>query len=94
MEEKTISKNHKLNVINRKYVLITGVTDVITFDLNQVLLETEDGMLDIKGKDLHVTKLTVEKGEIEIDGRLDSFVYTDIKSHTKETENFLKKLFK
>ena len=53
MEELPVSgKIHKISSNNRKNCSVTGVTDVISFDLNQVLLETEYGMLTIKGKTL------------------------------------------
>jgi len=49
----------------------------LLFDVQEVRLETEQGMLQIKGEDLHVSRLTLERGEIDIDGRIDSFVYMD-----------------
>ena len=50
MEERTtVSKNHKLVVNNRKTSLVTGVLDVLSFDLNEVFLETEQGMLISRG---------------------------------------------
>ena len=63
MEEKQVQKPHKLVVNNRKTSMVTGVLDVLSFDLNEILLETEQGMLMVKGKDLHVNRLSVEKGE-------------------------------
>ena len=54
MEEKQYSKAHKLILSNRRTGTITGVSDVISFDITEVLLETEQGMLMIKGADLHV----------------------------------------
>ena len=72
MEELPVSgKMHKISSNNRKNCSVTGVTDVISFDLNQVLLETEYGMLTIKGHDLHVGKLSVDKGDVEVDGKKD-----------------------
>lgn len=67
---------------------------VISFDLNEILLETEQGMLLIKGKDLNVTKLTLDKGEVEIDGRVDSLTYSDMKPGLKGENGFLERLFK
>ena len=64
MEEKQVQKPHKLVVNNRKTSMVTGVLDVLSFDLNEILLETEQGMLMVKGKDLHVNRLSVEKGEV------------------------------
>ena len=52
MEERTVPKNHKLVINNRKTSTVTGVTDVLSFDLNEILLETEQGMLMVKGANL------------------------------------------
>ena len=59
MEERVPSGSHRLVVNNRKGGAMTGVTDVIAFDMNEVLLETELGMLMIKGKDLQDRKSVV-----------------------------------
>ena len=61
MEEQRIAKSHKLVVNNRKTSMVTGVLDVLSFDLNEILLETEQGMLMVKGTDLHVNRLSVGK---------------------------------
>ena len=58
MEERQIMKNHKVVVNNRKTSTLTGVLDVLSFDLNEILLETEQGMLMVKGNGLHVNRLT------------------------------------
>ena len=49
MEERQIAKAHKLVINNRKTSMVTGVLDVLSFDLNEVVLETEQGMLLVKG---------------------------------------------
>ena len=67
---------------------------VISFDPNEVLLETEQGVLLIKGTDLNVTKLTLEKGEVEVDGRVDSFTYSDLKPGMKGENGLFNRLFK
>ena len=94
MEERQTSKTHKLLVNNRKIMNITGVNDVISFDISEILLETEEGMLLIKGSDLHVNRLNLEKGEVDIDGNLNSFAYSEISSYTKKGESVFKRLFK
>ena len=68
--------------------------DVLSFDVGEILLETELGMLMIKGNDLHVNRLTLEKGEIDIEGKIDSFTYSDVKASSKQGESFLGRLFK
>ena len=78
MEEKQAvrSGSHKILMDNRKKGSITGVADVISFDLKEILLETTMGMLTIKGQDLKVTRLSVEKGEVDLTGQIDSMTYT------------------
>lgn len=94
MEERIVSKgSHKLTISGRKNALITGVNDVLSFDANEVLLETEQGVLMIRGDELHVNRLTLEKGEIDIDGRVDSLTYSD-GAYNKSSESFLGRLFK
>ena len=94
MEEKQYSKAHKLILSNRRTGTITGVSDVISFDITEVLLETEQGMLMIKGSDLHVNRLTLEKGEIDIEGRIDSLAYSEVTSFQKQGESLIGRLFK
>lgn len=94
MEEQRIAKSHKLVVNNRKTSMVTGVLDVLSFDLNEILLETEQGMLMVKGTDLHVNRLSVEKGEVDLSGNIDSIAYSSASPAGKQAENFLSKLFK
>ncbi len=95
MEERAASKSgHKMVISNRKNGVLNGVIDVLSFDVGEILLETELGMLMIKGSDLHVNRLTLEKGEIDIEGRIDSLVYSDVKKPAKQAESLLGRLFK
>ena len=94
MEERTTQKNHKLVVNNRKTSLVTGVIDVLSFDLNEILLETEQGMLMIRGGELHVSRLSLDKGEVDIDGRIDSFTYSENAGYGAKGESLLARLFK
>ena len=94
MEEKQYAKAHKFILSNRRTCTITGVSDVISFDITEVLLETEQGMLMIKGSDLHVNRLTLEKGEIDIEGRIDSLAYSEVTSFQKQSESLIGRLFK
>ena len=95
MEERTIQKNHKLVVNNRRTSLVTGVLDVLSFDLNEVLLETQQGMLMVKGSDLHVNRLSLEKGEVDLSGNIDSIAYSSSTAQTgKQGENFFSRLFR
>ena len=95
MEERQLVKpqNHRLVINNRKTGTVTGVLDVLSFDLNEILLETEQGMLMVKGTDMHVNRLNLEKGEVDLAGNIDNISYSDIHSGAKAGENLLSKLF-
>lgn len=94
-ERNTVAaKSHKVLLINRDSGAFSGVVDVLSFDVAEILLETDMGMLLIKGQDLHVNRLSLEKGEIDIEGRIDSLTYSEIKSAGKQAESFLGRLFK
>lgn len=94
MEENKGIKSHKIALTNRKNVNMTGVLDVISFDITEVLLETEQGMLNIRGKDLHVNRLNLEKGEVDVEGTIDALSYSQVPTSIKKTEGILGKLFK
>lgn len=88
------SRMHKVMMTNRKNCTINGVNDVLSFDIHEILLETEQGMLMIKGDELHVNRLTLEKGEVDIDGRIDSFTYSDMGGMGHKNESLLSRLFR
>ena len=94
MEEQRIAKTHKLVVNDRKTEAGTGVLDVLSFDLNEILLETEQGMLMVRGTDLHVNRLSVEKGEVDLSGSIDSIAYSGIAQTGKRDGGFMARLFK
>lgn len=94
VEEKQYAKAHKLLLNNRRTGTVSGVTDVISFDIAEILLETEQGMLTIKGADLHVNRLTLEKGEVDIEGRIDSMSYSEVTDFHKAGASLLGRLFK
>ena len=96
MEDLTQQKArmHKVSLMNRRSCILTGVSDVLSFDIHEILLETDQGMLMIKGDDLHVNRLTLEKGEVDVDGRIDSFTYSEATSGGAKGESFLAKLFR
>ncbi len=92
MEEKK-SAHHTFYMSDRREANLSGVQDVRSFDEQEIILETELGVLLIRGSGLHIGRLTLEKGEIDISGRVDSFVYTD-KKGSKNGESFLARLLR
>ena len=87
-------RQHKMAVQNRKSCSLTGVADVIAFDEGEVILETDMGVLVIKGHELHVKRLDLEKGEVDLDGRMDSFFYSEQRNSAAKGESFLGRLFR
>ena len=85
---------HKFLVQGRKATELTGVKEVVSFDAKEVVLNTTMGALIIRGNDLFVKRLTVEKGEVDLEGQVDSFVYTDKPGKAGEGESLLKRLFR
>ena len=93
MEEKVVNISHKLILDNRKEASVTGVRDGISFDEKEILLQTADGKLQIRGSGLHVKGLNLEKGEATLAGHVDSLVYLSKDSVRKE-EPLLKRMFR
>ncbi len=77
---------------NREDGFFSGITDVLSFDTDEIVLDSELGGIILKGSELHIKNLNLDNGEVSIEGRVDSFVYT--KSKGKDKETLLKKIFK
>lgn len=88
------TRPHKLVLENRSAGTITGLRDIVSFDENQIVLDTDMGLLTIKGKNLHVSRLTLDKGEADVDGDIDSLVYSSNDSYRKSGESLFARLFK
>ena len=92
-ENKIVSKAHKITLNNRRNGSLTGILDVLSFDISEILLETEQGMLHVKGKDLHVNRLNLEKGEVDIEGTVESLSYSQLPVSLKKPDGFWAKVF-
>lgn len=93
MDEKTGTGSHRIIFSGRQSGNLTGIRDVVSFDENQVVLDTDMGLLTIKGRDLHISRLTLEKGEVDMDGTVDSLAYSSNEGYRKAGESFLERLF-
>lgn len=69
------AQSHKLTMIDRGHIEITGVIEVISFDNEMIELETTEGAVRFTGTDLHVKRLTLERGEVDLEGRIKEIVY-------------------
>lgn len=94
IEEQQPVKPHRLTLQNRAALQITGVTDVISYDPGEIILETSAGLLLIKGSELHMNHLSLEKGETGVDGTVDSLTYSEAHHGARQAERFLGRLFK
>lgn len=93
MEEKKNLLPHRLVLDARQAGCVTGVRDVSSFDEKEILLFTDEGKLQIKGDKLHVRQLNLEKGEVELSGRVDSLIYLS-KGEDKSPDSLFKRLFR
>lgn len=78
---------------NRRKLSISGVLDVLSFDDQIVILETELGMLTIKGEDLRINKLSIDTTEVVIEGTINNLNYSE-KQDKKSSGGFIGKIFK
>lgn len=94
-ERKNISNTVIQNLIleNREKLSISGVLDVLSFDDQVVIVETELGLLNIKGNDLRINKLSIDTSEVIVEGDIYSIIYSE-KDTGKGTTSLLGKIFK
>lgn len=93
MAEERVRTSHRLILENRQNGTITGVLDVTSFDEKEILVHTQAGKLVIKGEQLHVKRLNLEKGEVDIEGKTHSLTYLS-KTPEKQEETLLRRLFR
>lgn len=92
-EEKKYTK-HCVIIDQRENISITGVNDVISFDEEAIVAHTEMGIIVLKGTDLHVNKLNLDKGELEVDGEFLGLTYQEDNAFNKNGNSFLGRIFK
>ena len=94
-ERKSISNNVIQNLVleNREKLSVWGVLDVLSFDDQVVIIETELGLLTIKGEDLRINKLSIDTSEVVVEGDIFSMNYSE-KEMEKKGGSILGKIFK
>ncbi|AVP55950.1 hypothetical protein K144313037_24330 [Clostridium tetani] len=96
MERKDIKVTEEkstLKIESRKRIFLDGVSDVVSFNEEQIILNTNLGTLHIKGEELKMSKLDVQNGDVIINGTINSCIYLN-KENKKNKEKLLSKLFK
>jgi sporulation protein YabP len=77
MSEERRASKHKLTIEHKENVTITGVVDVISFDEEQVVCDTDMGVLILRGINLHVSNLNLDSGLLDIFGEIVSVNYEE-----------------
>ena len=80
---------HKLTLNQREALNLTGVTEVVSFDDSTVILKTHLGTLHVLGENLVLKTLSVEGGQVAVDGHVSSLVYEE-----PRPERLLRRLFR
>ena len=81
---------HRLELIGREQLTVSGVEDVERFDETGIVMSTGVGTLVITGEDLHIGKLSLDGGELHVDGRIDAISYDE---GGQEQSGFFLRLF-
>ena len=67
----------KLTLEDRRRLTVTGVQDVESFDENAIVLHTNRGLLIVRGRELHLRQLSVDGGQVAVDGAVDALIYEE-----------------
>ena len=81
---------HELRLENRARLNVTGVREVESFDESAVVLHTAKGVLVIRGQSLHLQTLSIDGGQVAVDGTGDALVYEE----TQKQGGFFSRLFR
>ena len=75
----SIVLNGEINLVmeNRNRLTVSGVSDVDSFDEQTVVIFTQMGELTVRGSDLHIINLSVDSGELSLEGTVNSLTYSD-----------------
>lgn len=100
MDDRKIMSQNNSNIIqnlileNREKLTITGVVDVLSFDDQIVIVDTQLGLLTVKGEDLRINKLSIDSSEVVIEGEVFNLGYSEENLNKKTSGSLLGKIFK
>ena len=83
--------SHRIILEEREQLVISGVEEVESFDENTIFLTTAQGPLEIQGEGLHIEKLSLDGGDLKVEGEIDSLTYEDDR---RERGGLLARLFR
>ncbi|MDF2568589.1 MAG: yabP [Sporomusa sp.] len=91
IDNKTPKWRHQLTLVDREELIVDGVVSLGSYDEKEIVMETEQGMLIIKGEGLNIKQLNLEQGNIIIEGTVKGMNYEDEQRQRKGLlERFLK----
>ena len=97
-ERKNVNKNTNIiqNLVKKKKkkLNVSGVNDVLSFDDQVVMVDTELGLLTVKGENIRINKLSLDTAEVIIDGDISSLSYSQNKQEKSSGTSLLGKIFK
>jgi len=79
-----IPEEHKVSLVNREIANIEGVLNVDSFDDQEIILDTDLGLLTLRGEDLHIKQLNLDTGSLTVDGLINSIEYSMEKGGIKD----------
>ncbi len=88
------NETHKSIIEERKHLNISAVKDVISFDTEEILLDTKLGGLLIKGNEMHINRLDLEHGVIDVEGKVNALIYSDKNIGDSSVKGILARLFR
>lgn len=91
LDDKTPAWRHQITLFDREEMNIDGVLSLGSYDEKEIVMETEQGMLIVRGEGLNIKQLNLDKSNVIVDGLVKSITYDDV-VHTKKglLERFLK----
>lgn len=89
-----LESNHDIFITARKKLQITGINKIVSLNNEEFLIDTKMGLLLIEGNNLVMQQLDIDKGQIWIEGTINSLGYIENDKKKKEKTSFLGKLFK
>lgn len=94
-ERKSVNTGVIQNLIleNRGKLSVSGVLDVLSFDDQVVMIETELGLLTVKGQNLRINKLSIDTSEVIVEGEISYLAYSE-GAQSKSSGGLLGKIFK
>jgi len=93
-EIKVENKRSYLTLENRNKMTLDGVTEIVSFNDEQILVKTVLGNMDIRGEELKMNKLDVQNGDVIISGKISYVVYTSDEKKPRKQGGFIARLFR